>query len=412
MAVTTIRAGQTTYDSTAFSAGGTRLANAEILDLAEYMDAPDRRDTKFLNSISKGKAKNQRKHRWGIKGVNPRGSTVGVAGITNSATSLPIQTGHGVRFQQGDVLYIEQAAAPTNFEILWVSADPAASALTVVRAQGGTGSVPGTTGYAFTSGDVIRKIGIAMPQLADYPMGPVSRGDQWWNTFSRFETYTMHDKASRKTPTYEESGDQLDADTAQKAGDLKIDLEETLLNGRRQEGDPNPAAARPSMMSGFLHLTELSGNVYNGGGAKLSIGMFEDVFATLDDAIGDNAGTKIVMSLNDRQILSRQLNNLRQGTLKDNEANLTWDKVTLTTGTYEFTHTKRMPKGKIFIYSPEDLEYFPYTDFDWYQEDLATQGPYFKRAVAGEVSCAIDRPQTGYLITNYITTLSSYPSIV
>jgi len=412
MAVTTIRAGQTTYDTTAYAAGGTRLAQEEILDLSEYMDAPDRRDTKFLNSISKGKAHNQRKVRWGIKGVNPRGSTVGAAGINTSATSLPVQTGHGVRFQQGDVIYLEQAAAPTVFEIMWVSADPATSALTVVRAQGGTGTTPNTTGFAFTSGDVIRKIGIAMPQLADYPLGPVSRGDQWYNNFSRFETYVNHDRASRKTPTYSESGDQLDADIAQKAGDLKIDLEETLLNGRRQDGDPNPAAARPSMMSGVLHLTELSGNVYNGGGAKLSIGMFEDVFAQLEDAIGDNAGTKILMSLNDRQIMSRQLNNLRQGTLQDSKANLTWDSVTLTTGTYEFTHTKRMPKGKIFIYSPEDIEYFPYEGMDWQQEDLATQGPYDKRAVLGEFSCMIDRPQTGFLINNFITTLSSYPSIV
>ena len=407
MGVTTIRAGQTTYDTTGFPAGGTRLADAEIIDISEYMDNPERRDTPFLNSISKGKARNQRKYRWGIKGVNPRGSLVAGAGLAASAaaTTLTITTGHGVRFQQGDVLWLEQAANPANYEIAWVTSDPAASALTIAREQGGT------TALAFTAGDIVRKIGIAMPQLADYPLGPVSRGDQWWNTFQRFDTMVRHDRASRVTPTYEESGDQMTADLAQKSGDLKIDLEEALLRGRRQEGSPDPSAARPSMMSGILHLTELSGNVYNAAGADLALGMFEEVFAELDDEYGDAAATKIVMNLKSRQILGRKLNNLRQGTLKDKTATLTWDSVTLNTGTYEFTHTKRMPEGTILIYNTEDAEYFPYEGQDWQQEDLSTKGPYDETAVHGEFGFRLDRPQLGYIIRNFNTTLTDYPSI-
>lgn len=403
---TMVRGVQNTYDATTY-VGGTRLLNQEIEDISDYMDSPERRDTKFLNTVSKGKARNQRVHRWGVQGVNTRNSTVGSGGITNSATSLPLPTNEGVRFQQGSVLYLNDG---TNVEIMQVTAEPGASALTVKRARSGTGATPGSVGYAFAQGVVVRQIGIAMPEDADFPLGPVARGDQFWNTFQIFDTYVPHSWRSKNTPTYETRGDQLDYDISQKAGDLKIDLEEALIYGRRDLGTPDPAGKVGSMMSGIPHLVRLSGNVFDAQGALLGPSLFEQVFAQLDDQYADY-GTNIIGSLNSRMCWNRGLNSLRQATMRDTSADLTWESMSLTTGKYSFGHHKRWPNNEVFVYAPDECEYFAYEGGDWQQGPISTQGSVDKTYVYGDFSCRVDRPQTGMIITNFDTNLSHYPSI-
>src|SRR5690242_6646323 len=114
--VTTIRAAQNNY--TTAVTGGTRLAENVMSDIGPFMDAIERVDTPFLNSVKKGKPVNQRKHEWGIKSVNPRGSQVASGGLTNVATTLNVLSGHGVRFQQGHVLRITHAS-DGSYEHVW-----------------------------------------------------------------------------------------------------------------------------------------------------------------------------------------------------------------------------------------------------------------------------------------------------
>lgn len=408
MAVTTFRAGQTTYNATDFPAGGTRNQDRIVRDLTEFMDAPDRRDTPFLNSVKKGRPFQQNKKEWGIRAVNPRGSTVGAAGYASGATSIPVATGHGSRFQQGHVLWIEDQTNPANYEISWVTDNPSGDTLTVKPAQGGT------TSRAGVSGDIIRIIGIAMPQLTDYPLGSLSRGDLFYNYSERFMTMVRLDRAARTTPDYEQNGDWLLKDAAQKSGDLKLDLEAALVRGRRQEGDPNPADPEPSLMSGILHFAELGGNILNVGGSAtlLDIYNLEEATAQLDEAVGDKAGSKIIMNLKTKRIFNRLLNANRRGTYQDTTATLKWSKVSLETGDYEFTHLRDsvFPDGTILIYNPAYVSYHPRKGLDWQEEDLATKGPYDERAVLGEFTFQMEAPQTCFLINNFNTTLSAYPA--
>ena len=73
MAVTTLRAAQTSYPTTVD--GGT---SDQIIDggfgIAPFIDALERQDTRLMNSMKKGKAGSQRKERTGIHGVTPRGA--------------------------------------------------------------------------------------------------------------------------------------------------------------------------------------------------------------------------------------------------------------------------------------------------------------------------------------------------
>lgn len=405
MSVTTFRASQTSYAGGSISDGVTRLNDRIKRDLTEFMDAPEVTDTDFLNSISKGPAGTQNKKEWGIKAVNPRGSTVGAGGIDTSATALPVATGHGVRFQLGHILWVEQASTPANYEIMWVNAEPTANGLTVKRAQGGT------SGTAFSQHDIIRIIGVALPQLTAYPLSPVSRGNLWYNFYERFQGSIEHDIESRNTADYEIDGDPMDEDMAALGVQMKLNLEQALIVGRRQAGDPASATKEPALVGGILQLAELSGNTTNVASALLSIDHLEEAFSELDDAVGSNAGSRILCSLNTKRVINRLLNNSRMLTATDKTLAQKFDAVELETGTYELGRTRNFPDGKLLIYDPGTVQYHPRKGMDWQEEDLPVTKPSTWRGILGSFTLSVDTPQTMHLIYGFDTTLGNYPSL-
>ena len=405
MAQTVIRAAQTNYE-TSFE-GGTRDVDFDGRDVAPFMDAIENRDTPFLNAMRKGKPGNQRKERTGIHGVTPRGSSV-VGAVLATDTSLPILPGHGVRFQQGHVIRV--TAADGTYEHMWVSADPTGSALPVKRAQGGT------TALAFAGNEKIKIIGIAMPQLTDYPLAPVSRGRTFHNFYQSFSKHVTMSAQARKSPNMEyPSGDWLDRDMLQLGKDAKQDLEMALISGRRQEGDPSPDAPVPSMLGGLSQFAELSGNVFNVGGSStlLSIEALEEALITMDEAIGNKAGTKLLMSIRTKQIFNRLLHPSRYQRGVDSDGagkvDLRWNSVVTEVGSYEFTHERNIPDGEIYLFDPKWMEYAPFEGLDWKEKEVPTKGDYVWKGLSGTYTF---RPGVvpGYaLIRNFDTNLANYP---
>lgn len=405
MSVTTFRASQTSYAGPTISDGVNRLDDRVKRDLTAFMDAPEVTDTDFLNSISKGPAGTQNKKEWGIKAVNPRGSTVGSGGINTSATTLPIATGHGVRFQLGHILEVSQASNPANFEIMWVNATPGADSLTVKRAQGGT------SGTSFSQHDIIRIIGVGLPQLTTYPLSPVSRGNLWYNFYERFQGSIEHDIESRNTADYEIDGDPMDEDMAALGVQMKLNLEQALILGRRQPGDPAAATQEPALVGGILQFAELSTNVMNVSGALLSVDHMEEVLSRLDDAVGSNAGTRLIGSMNTKRIINRLLNNSRMLTATDKKIAQKFDEVELETGTYEFGKVRNFPDGKLLVYDPGTVQYHPRKGMDWQEEDLPVDKPSTWRGILGSFTLSVDTPQTMYLIEGFDRTLGNYPAM-
>lgn len=404
--VSTYRAAGNTYEAENFT-GGTRSTDSVMRDLSEYMEAPERADTPFLDSLDKGPVGTQRKKEWGVKAVNPRGSLVGSGGIdSNAATAtLPVTAGHGVRFQQYHVIWVESASDPAIYEIMWISATPSANALTVKREQGGT------TATAFSAGAIIRAIGIAVPQLVDFQVGPLSRGSLWYNYYQKFETLVSVSDEDMNTDSYEYQGNQLDIDATRKMRDMKEEFEHALIRGQRQAGDINTPLS--PMLSGVLHLTTLSGNVLNVGGTTtpLSLDAIEEAASNLDDAVGSNAGKKLLMSLNTKRIINRLLNNNRQLTATDTRVAQKFEVAELETGDYTFEHSRNMPDNVVLLYDPGLMQYHPYKGMDWREKDVETAGTYEKRGISGSFTFTIDTPQCNYLINNFDTTLSNYPQI-
>lgn len=403
--VTTVRALQNNY--TTASTGGTRVAENVMSDIGPFMDAIEDQSTPFLNDLKKGGAVNQRKHEWGIHGVTPRGSTVKTALADGTGTTLAVQTGHGARFQQGHVLRITHAS-DGSFEHVWVTADPSGDSLTIKRGQGGT------TAAAAAVSDTITIIGIALPQAADFPLAPVSRGRRFFNYVEELAKALTMSTQGRKTPDYENpSGDWLDRDMLALGKDIRRDLEQALLLGRRQDGDPNPSAPVPSLMGGLEQFAELSGNVYTiGSSVKLSIEAIEQVTVDLDQAYGDNAGKSLLMSIKTKQIFNRLMNPLKYQNgagVSATGANLVWDTVQLETGTYRFTHSKNVPDNEIFFYNKGNLSYRPFTGLDWAEKEVPTKGNYAWRGISGTFTFEATGIPAMAIVKTYDQTLANYP---
>lgn len=403
MAVVVSRAAQNSYPTT--MTGGTTDVWHEPRDIAPFMDAVERNDTPFLNSLKKGKAGRNRKEYTGIHSVTPRGSRVSGA-VAAGATSIPVLTGHGARFQQGHVITITKASDNTQ-EILWINADPGPDSLPVKRAQGGT------TALAFAADDKIAIIGIALPQLADFPMGPVTRGRAWWNTFQSFGTHLTYSDQARKTGTVEyPSGDNLDRDMLQKGKDLKEDLNQALLNSRRQEGSPDPSSPVPSMMGGLRYWAAESGNVFNLGGPStlLTMDALNEALVTLDEQIGSNKGTKMLMGVRTKQIMNRLAHPSRYSYGLDGKSvDLRTDSIMTDVGEYKFEYDRHIPDGEIYLYSPKELEYAPFEGLDWKGKDVPTKGDYTWRGLSGTFTFRPGKVPGMALINNFDTDLSHYP---
>lgn len=403
MAVTTINAAQNTYPTT--QTGGTRDPNSVDIDIAPFVDAIEERDTHFLNSLKKGRTVNQRMVQSGMKGVNPRGSTIGAAALATAAT-ITVPTGHGARFQQGHVLLVRTAAGAR--EIIWVNDDPAQSTLNVKRGQGGT------TAVAFAAGDEVSIIGIAMPQLSDFPLAPVSRGRRWFNYCQELSKHIPMSTQNRYTPDEENpSGDWLAEDMLQLGKDIKLDLNNAVLFGRRQAGNPDQADLFPSMMGGLEQFAEQSGNVYNlGGTGLLSVEAIDTAMVDLHMAVGRNAGKLLLMSLPTKQIFNRLMHPFKYQNgvgVKANSADLTWDSVTLETGTYKFNHMLGIPDDVIWIYDNTNLEYNPFVNLDWKEKEVPTKGNYVWKGISGTYTMTASQIPGMAVIKNFNQNLSAYP---
>jgi hypothetical protein len=402
MATVDIRTAANTYE-TAITGGTIPLANKKIY-VASWAMRLEPYETPLLSTIGIGKAINQDVFYFGRSYQLPHSAAVSGA-LTNSATTINVVSGQGLRFQVYDVVSIKDYVSgstrtdESTKEIVWVTAI-STDALTVTRAQGST------TGVTHLDGALLQIIGTALPQNTDHVLSPQRRGDQQYNVFQRFSGMAQADDAARHQPTYENETDILLADLAEETKMKKLELEMAIIQGGRQRGQPG-STTTPSMMGGLD--TFITSNVTNAGGAALSVYAIEAEIRDLWKAVGENKATKFLMNADTATIFDALLNPYRRATMDTNSANLTWDKIKFRFGVFDIAVSRWIPDGVIYGVDTKNMKVHPFEGMNWHTKDIETGGDYSKKSISGDFSLRLEREHTMFKFWNFDTNLDNYP---
>lgn len=405
MATVTIRANQNSYNFD--QTGGTRDPQFELQDRVPFMDAIEAQRTEVLKTLTKGGALNEVRPKWGIHKVTPRSSVL-AAQLTAGASSMTLPSGHTARFQQGHVVQLTRQSDGET-ETVWINDDPALTTATIDRGIG-------STAIQFEIGDQVKVVGIAMPQGSDFPLAPVSRGEQYSNEWQEFSKSIVHTHQSDITPSVDNpTGSLKDRDMLQIGREIKMDLDRALLLGRKKKGDPSAAAPKPSFMGGLIQMAELSGNVYTVGGPSVLLSPEAIAFVQheITARYEDRGGQVWLMSWNTKQILNKVLSPLRYNRgIDGTEFDDRWESYRTEVGTVKFTWDEDFPDGIILGYSPKNIKYHPLQGADWKEKDFPTKGLYSWQGMAGIYTLkAMDVPGM-FLMKGFDTNTAHYPSVL
>ena len=397
-----LRQAENTYD-TGVTNGTIPLANKKI-NVVDWVMRLEPYETPMLSTIGIGDEIDQDIFYWGQSYQTPQTSNTAEA-VDLTETAIDVTTNHGELFSKYMVVAITDYKAGsstlldlTTRELIWLNADVTNDTLNCVRGVGGTSAA------THSSGAFVEIVGSAMPQLNDFSITPITRGDQAYNYFQRFQTSAVADEAARKQPTWENPGDILLDDMAEKAKIEKIHLEKAIFQGGRQRGVPG---VTPDMFGGID--TFVTTNVTNVGGARLSVYTIQDELRDLYKAVGDNKATKFVMGPDTAAMFDTLLNPYREATWDTTTVSLSLKNVNMRFGNFDILMHRYCPEGIVYGLRFDKMKIHPFKGRNWQTKDIATDGPYDRKGLSGDFSFKLAAEHTMFKLHNFDVNPDSYP---
>ena len=397
-----LRQAENTYD-TGVTNGTIPLANKKI-NVVDWVMRLEPYETPMLSTIGIGDEIDQDIFYWGQSYQTPQTSNTAEA-VDLTETAIDVTTNHGELFSKYMVVAITDYKAGsstlldlTTRELIWLNADVSNDTLNCVRGVGGTSAA------THSSGAFVEIVGSAMPQLNDFSITPITRGDQAYNYFQRFQTSAVADEAARKQPTWENPGDILLDDMAEKAKIEKIHLEKAIFQGGRQRGVPG---VTPDMFGGID--TFVTTNVTNVGGARLSVYTIQDELRDLYKAVGDNKATKFVMGPDTAAMFDTLLNPYREATWDTTTVSLSLKNVNMRFGNFDILMHRYCPEGIVYGLRFDKMKIHPFKGRNWQTKDIATDGPYDRKGLSGDFSFKLAAEHTMFKLHNFDVNPDSYP---
>lgn len=399
--------------------GGVIPSDSIIRSIGKWADALEPRATPVSSRIKKSEAVDQVKHEWGQSYHTPLDGNLGGA-LANNATSVNFGSGAGKLLHQYAVVEITDYADANETildyasrELVVVTDVSPSDTATVIRdvANRTNATTPASGAWpTHSSGAYWRIVGVAMPHNKDFALSPVTRGDMLYNFPQRFYGMVGADLAAQNTPTYEIKGNPMLRDFEVETMRLKHLLERTVVSGVRMEGD---GADLPYTMGGidWMIVTYApAGNIVNCSGQVLSVYDFEELLRSQYKNIEDGGAKTLLMGPDTAAIIDTLLNPYRKAEMSTTSANFQVEKLQFRWGTLEIQPTQHLPEGRIIITDFSDIELKPYKGLNWSTKELATDGPYDRRAIFGEFTLVLNRPARHAIIHNFSLNRDMYPT--
>lgn len=376
---------------------GTRLTLSDTVGLAvdmaptiQLIDPFDVGLLSYIGMSSLDKPATETEHKWMEDTLRPLTSTITDNPLTNVATTINVAASTGVNFRTNDIVKIED-------ELIRITADPAADALTTVAANNGRGW-GGSTAAQHAQNSVIEIVSVA------YLEGNATPGIARTVVKTSVSNYTqIFEDVVQVSSTLEaveqwNPGSEYARQLAKTMKTLMILVDKTLIYGKPSAG----SATVPRSMGGLRHF--ITTNVTAASGAQLSESLCLTALNQTYDAGG--AVKAMAMRLKQKQALNKFLDPNRRTDMDDRTAGAIVDSYLWDQGVVDVVVDRWLPADEVMFLDTEHIGFGPLKSETLRHEVLPKSSLLLQKGeIAGEYTAEVKSQTAHARITGLATTI-------
>ena len=376
---------------------GTRLTLSDTVGLAvdmsptiQLIDPFDVGILSYFGMSSLDKEVTETEHKWMEDSLRPLTSLVTDNPLASGGTTINVTASSGVNFRTNDIVKIED-------ELIRITADPAADALTTVAASNGRGW-GGSTAAAHALNSVIEIVSVA------YLEGNATPGIARSVVKTSVSNYTqIFEDVVQVSSTLEaveqwNPGSEYARQLGKTMKSLMILLDKTFIYGKPQVG----TATVPRSMAGIRHY--ITTNVTAASGAQLSEKLVIDALNQTYDAGGNVKA--MFMRLKQKQAINKFLDPNRRTGMDDRRAGAIVDSYLWDQGVIDVVIDRWLPADEVMFLDTEHIGFGPLRTQQLQHEILPKQSRLLQRGeITGEYTAEVKSQTAHARITGLATTI-------
>jgi len=329
---------------------GTRLTLSDTVGLAVDMSPTiqliDPFDVGFLSYFglsSLDKTATETEHKWMEDSLRPLTSTITDNPLGAGAVTINVAAGTGVNFRAQDIVKIDD-------ELIRITADPAADALTTIAASNGRGW-GGSTAAAHNLNSVIEIVSVAY--LEGNPTPGIARTVVKTSVSNFTQIFEDVVQVSSTLEAVEQwnPGSEYARQLAKTMKSLMILMDKTFIYGKPNAG----SATVPRAMGGVRHF--VTTNVTAAAGAQLSEKLLLDSLNQTYDAGGNVKA--MFQRLKQKQAINKFLDPNRRTGMDDRRAGAIVDSYLWDQGIVDIVVDRWLPADEEILLDTEHIGFGP-----------------------------------------------------
>lgn len=376
---------------------GTRLTLSDTVGLAvdmspiiQLIDPYDVGILSYFGMSSLDKEATETTHQWMEDSLRPLTSTITDNPLGAGATTINVAAGTGVNFRTNDIVKIDD-------ELIRITADPAADALTTIAASNGRGW-GGSTAAAHNQNSVIEIVGVAY--LEGNPTPGLARTvvKTSVSNFTQIFEDVVQISSTLEAVEQWNPGSEYARQLGKTMKSLLILMDKTFIYGKPNAG----SATVPRAMAGIRHF--ITTNVVAASGAQISEKLFQDGLNLTYDAGG--MVKCAFMRLRQKQGINKFLDPNRRTSMDDRRAGAIVDTYLWDQGTVDMVVDRWLPADEIIQLDSEHIGFGPLRTQNLAHEVLPKSSRLLQKGeITGEYTCEVKSQTAHARITGLATTI-------
>lgn len=376
---------------------GTRLTLSDTVGLAvdmtptiQLIDPFDVGVLSYFGMSSLDKEANETEHKWMEDTLRPLTSTVTDNPLLIGGTTINVAASSGVNFRSQDIVKIDD-------ELIRITADPAADALTTIAASNGRGW-GGSAAAAHVQNSIIEIVSVAY--LEGNPTPGIARTVVKTTLSNYTQIFEDVVQVSSTLEAVEQwnPGSEYARQLSKTMKSLMILIDKTLIYGKPFIG----SATVPRALGGIRHF--ITTNVVAASGAQISEKLVQDGLNLTYDAGGNVKA--MFMRLKQKQGINKFLDPNRRTGMDDRRAGAIVDSYLWDQGVVDTVIDRWLPADEVMQLDTEHIGFGPLRGQNLGHEILPKLSRLLQRGeITGEYTAEVKSQTAHARITGLATTI-------